>query len=313
MSAHYEPIDGHPGFYRHGRSVAFQYRLRNGRRRWATAPTLKAAKRKREELRVDARRGQVGAPAEPFDRYARAWIESYAGRTSRGLRPTTRASYRRQLERYAIPFFGKRKLDEVSPADVRQFAQHVGRQVERATGRPPARDTLRLALAPVKALLATARDDGLIPANPSAGVRLLVPERETTEEERVRAWSPDELARLVGKLPEAWRLFAAFLVETGLRFGEAAELRWSDLDLGERVLRVERSYFRGEVTPPKSSYGRRRIRLSEELARGLWTHRKETQGRDGDLVFTSSTGSWLHAGHLADNVFRPAAAAAGVP
>ncbi len=67
------------------------------------------------------------------------------------------------------------------------------------------------------------------------------------------------------------------------------------------------------MTPPKSSYGRRRLRLSEELARALWEHRKQTQARDEDLVFSSATGSWLHAGNLADKVFRPAAVAAKVP
>lgn len=56
-----------------------------------------------------------------------------------------------------------------------------------------------------------------------------------------------------------------------------------------------------------------RLRLSGELARRLWKHRKQTQARDAELVFPSSTGSWLHAGHLADKVFRPAAAAAGIP
>jgi integrase len=39
------------------------------------------------------------------------------------------------------------------------------------------------------------------------------------------------------------------LVETGLRFGEAAELRWSDVDLGARMLRVERALPSGTRSP----------------------------------------------------------------
>jgi integrase len=310
---HYRPIDGHPGFYRHGELVAFRYRLRSGRRRWASAPNLRAAKRLRQEMQTDASRGRIGAPAERFDRYARAWIETYPGRTARGFRETTRASYRRQLDRYGIPYFGARKLDDLAPADIRAFAQHVAREVERKTGRAAARDTVRLALAPVKALLATAWEDGLIPANPSAGVRLLVAQRPPETEERAKAWSPAQFAALVGELPAEWRLFAAFLAETGLRFGEAAELRWSDLDLGARTLRVERSYFRGHVTPPKSAHGRRRLRLSDGLARGLWDLRKVTRAGERGLVFAAEGGTWLNAGNLADRVFRPAAKAAGVP
>jgi len=114
---------------------------------------------------------------------------------------------------------------------------------------------------------AGARDDGAIPSNPAAGVRLNLPQLADIAE-RAKAWAPAEFAALVSKLPEEWRLFAAFLAETGLRFGEAAELRWRDIDLGSGLVTVERSYFRGHVSPPKSAHGRRRLRLSAEVTRG---------------------------------------------
>jgi integrase len=133
-----------------------------------------------------------------------------------------------------------------------------------------------------------------------------------SQERRARAWAPQELAKLCAQLPEGWRLFAAFLAETGVRFGEAGELPWSDLNLGDCELRVERSYFRGHVSPPKSRYGHRRLRLSDELILELWRLRKQTRARDDDLVFTWTRSTWLHAGHLAATVFRPAAQRAGV-
>jgi integrase len=162
-------------------------------------------------------------------------------------------------------------------------------------------------------MLATARDDGLIPTNPAAGVRLFVVEQQNTDgTAKVKAWSPSELDALVDALPERWRLFACFLAETGLRISEAVELRYSDLDLGERTLRVERRYYRGTVAPPKSRFGRRTLRLSEPLAREQWTARKQTRARDRDLVYTSG-GERLQSRQLADDVFRPAAVSAGVP
>jgi integrase len=62
------------------------------------------------------------------------------------------------------------------------------------------------------------------------------------------------------------------------------ELRWPDVDLGRRTLRVERSYFRGHVGPPKTAHGRRRLRLSERRARALRERRKRTHAGEGDLV-----------------------------
>ena len=49
----------------------------------------------------------------------------------------------------------------------------------------------------------------------------------------------------------------AFLDETTLRWGEAIEVRWSDLDLGQRWLHVQRAYVGcGEVGPPKGRKAR---------------------------------------------------------
>jgi integrase len=174
------------------------------------------------------------------------------------------------------------------------------------------RDRVRLALAPVRAMLATARDDGLIPTNPAAGIRVIAYQEtsEAASAKRAKAWTPDEFALLLGKLPPTERLFCAFLAETGLRIGEAVELRWRDLDLGTRRLRVERSFYRGRVGGPKTRHGRRTLRLSERLARELWP--KSVKASEDALVFTGPRGARLDAKNLAARVVAPACAEAGV-
>src|SRR5439155_13407722 len=102
--------------------------------------------------------------------------------------------------------------------------------------------------------------------------------------EQVKALSEAELAAVLAKVPERWRLFFEFLAQTGLRIGEAIELRWSDVDLGAGTLRISRRYYRGKVAPPKSKYGRRQLRLSAGLSRALWTLRKDTRANDDELV-----------------------------
>jgi integrase len=87
--------------------------------------------------------------------------------------------------------------------------------------------------------------------------------------------------------------FYRFLADTGLRVGEAIELRWKDVDLGRRIVRVRRRYYRGRVGPPKSKYGRRQLRLTPELAQVLWTLRRdagedELVGRPSRVAASSS-------------------------
>ena len=44
---------------------------------------------------------------------------------------------------------------------------------------------------------------------------------------------------------------------TGIRIGEAVELRWKDIDFGHKRLQVRRRLYHGKVAPPKSEQGSR--------------------------------------------------------
>ena len=103
-----------------------------------------------------------------------------------------------------------------------------------------------------------------------------------TVDEQVKALSEPELAALLDALPERPRFLFTFLAQTGLRIGEATELRWRDIDLGRKRLEVRRRFYRGTIAPPKSRYGRRTIRLTDNTARELWRR----QGGADELVFT---------------------------
>jgi integrase len=237
-----------------------------------------------------------------FVEYALEWIEHYNGRTSRGIRDATKADYRARLQE-AIAFFGRMQLAAIEPGDVKRYAHHVA-------GRGLAPNTVRLVLAPVKALFATALEDGLIRSNPTAGVRLALSIGDV--EEKVKALTEEELERLLAEIPAQWRLFFDLLAATGLRIGEAVALRWCDVDFDRRRVQVLRRYYRGGFAPPKSKYGRRDVPLSAGLARDLearWLLEEDVEG----LVFPSATGTVLEHSNLMRRVLKPAARRAGVP
>jgi integrase len=127
------------------------------------------------------------------------------------------------------------------------------------------------------------------------------------------------LAQVAADAPE-WHLFFRFLAWSGLRIGEAVELRWRDVDLGARTVRVSRAFYDGRVGPPKSKYGRRTLRLTPYLARALWTQRGTAS--DDQLVFRSLDtrrndmpgvpGGRIVQSNLARRVLKPAAVAAGL-
>jgi integrase len=300
-----------PGIYRRGKSYVVKQRDASGRMLTRSVSTLAEAQDVKAQLRAEAARGERReTKAVAFDAYAREWIESYTGRTSKGLKSSTRDDYRKVLDRDAIPYFGSRALASIEPRDIKLYAAKVAK-------RGVAQHTVRLALAPVKALLATAFEDGLIRANPSANVRIVVPADPERHEQHVKALSEPELAAVLGEIPSRWMPLFACLADTGLRIGEACALRWQDLDLDAGRLSVRRNVYRGVVGPPKSAYGRRTIPLAPGLHERLRQHLAATDdGGEPDpdaLVFTSRAGTMLDSMNLLNKVMKPAAKRAGVP
>jgi integrase len=120
--------------------------------------------------------------------------------------------------------------------------------------------------------------------------------------------SNDEAARLLATLPPTWLPLFAFLLLTGARRGEAAGLRWEDVELARRLVTIRRSY----AAPPKSGRART-VPISGELAAVLTRHRMRS-AKPGALVFPHpATGDMLPVNLKLGAVLDDACKAAGVP
>lgn len=352
-----KPIKGHPGFYRRPSSKVVYFRIGKGKRRqWRHAPNLPSAQVKRRNLQTDFDRGELSPDGQTLVvEYGRRWIKAYVGRTSRGFQEHTREDYEARLERDCFVFFANTRLCDVTPTLVREFYAWVAtrgaicRSCRDTSGK---RDrcqncggtgrkgdvsltTVRLAAAPFKAMMATAYEDGVINRNPTAGVRLAVPqpseaellaEDDDEDEGPVKALSDDQVQRVLERLLRRhpyWLLFVRCLVELGLRIGEAIELRWQDIDFEPdgydgAVVSVRRRWYRGRIGRPKSRFGRRRLKLAPEVAAVLRVHheRELAEGRGGpdDLVWTTPVEHVRIAqGNLARDVLHPVRDELGLP
>lgn len=298
-----------PGIYRRhvadcdggrcGCPYAIVWRHR-GRQHKATFRTLAEAR----EAKGNRDAGDTRpASREPFAEYAQRWIDTYRGRTARGLAERTRRTYRRDLDRWAIPYFRGRRLDEVEPPDVRAFVHHLERK-----GLRPA--SIRAILAPVKAMYATAVEDGTVRFNPTRGLRI-ADARDPADAHEARALTRAELTRLLGHLPERWRLLFELLAHSGLRISEAIGLTWADVEFGDRPrLLVRRQDCRGDVSGLKSDHSRRDVPLSPRMAARLWAIGADKPGNE--RVFTSPLGLPLAYGNLRCRVLIPATKRAGL-
>jgi integrase len=306
----------YPGIYKRGGSYVVTYRDPQGKQRKRFARTLGEARDLRATLRADVARGEYRALSRiSFGDYAPEWLASYHGRTGHGIRASSLDEYRRELGldhdgrpngRGAIAYFGRMRLTEIEPRDIKRYAAELSDR-----GLAPA--SVKHALAPVRALLATAFEEGVIRSNPTAGLRFAQRTVADADEEQVKALAPAELRALLDELEPDWRLFVEFLSQTGLRIGEALALRWGDVDFARRRVKVSRRLYRGAYAPPKSRYGRRQVPLTRAMVRSL-AQRWEREGRRGDEepVFPSRAGTPLDPSNLMAAVLKPAAKRAGV-
>lgn len=309
----------HPGIYRRGEKYLYTYR-QDGRQRWGTAGTLDDARRAKRQAEADVDRGElVDLPSVRFGDYARDWIVHYQGRTSNGFRESTRRTYRGMLEQRLIPYFdGQRRLRlaEIQPRDVKACIRWLVELHDPRTGRLLAKKTIRHHIAVLRALLGDAMEEGIVRTNPARGVRVVVPEGEGTGRRRVeesRAMTIEQLRQVLDALPADRRLMFELLAHTGLRIGEAIELRWGrDVILGPNpYIKLRFQFADDRVCEPKTRHGKRDIPMSPGLARQLAL--AQPPDADGRLVFTTSAGTRLERRNLYQRILGPAARAAGLP
>ena len=85
------------------------------------------------------------------------------------------------------------------------------------------------------------------------------------------------IAATAGPHPELHRALYLTAAMTGLRRGELLALRWRDVDWAAGVIRVRRSYGRGEFGTPKSRRSSRAVPLADRVAAELERHFKRSR------------------------------------
>jgi integrase len=298
---------GTPGIYRRGSRYVVRYRDPHGTPRQRSARTLAEARALRASFVADVARGDYRQLSRvTFADYASTWVETYTGRTSRGIRPETLSDYASELANRAVPHFGRKRLAEIEPRDLKVYATILANR-----GLKPA--TIRQAIAPVRALFATALEEGLIRINPATGLRLAISAPSDDEHDQAKALTEAELLAVLEATDARWRLFVEFVAHTGMRIGEAVAVRWSDVDFGKRRVHVRRRWYRGAFASPKSKYSVRAIPLTERMTEQLRQLREAAPELiDSALVFPNRDGRVLDPSNLRDRVLKPAVSAAGV-
>lgn len=239
-----------------------------------------------------------------FEELARRWLSSNPAK-----RPDTLATDEYHVRVHLVPALGRRKIGDVSPADLHRLVNEL---VERGL----APRTVRRAYGVARAVFAFGVASDLIGRSPCRGVKL--PRVDVVAKP---VPSPNEVMALAAAMPVQYRTMVYLGALLGLRFSEIAGLRRSRVDFGEGLLRVDETVTRDKqgrpvFGPPKSTASRRTIATPRALTAMLQEHAVVvgvlTSSEADPLMFASPGGGPLRYANWRNRVWIPACRVAGV-
>jgi len=240
-----------------------------------------------------------------FEDYATRWLSTRKVK-GRALADRTREGYGDLLKRFILPTFGHKLVHMIDREAVDHWYDEIGE--DRPVYRAKAYGLLRT-------ILGTAVDDGHLAANPAR----VTGGGSTERRHETRILEDDELAAMTEAMPPRYRALLQLSFWTGLRFGEATELRRKDLDMKRGILAVRRAVVLAEgkfiVKTPKSRAGVRDLVLPSAVLPYLEAHlREHVEPGPEALLFPSKSDPTQHLRQSAlARVFYRARAAIGRP
>ena len=173
-----------------------------------------------------------------------------------GLKERTHRSYVSIYRNRVLPTFGKRKVTEVTRADVQAW-------VIAMTGEGLAPQTVHHCYVALKKAFRYAQDDRLISYNPCDSIRL--PKNGDTHDFAPVFLTPQQVEELAASLDDTYGLLVRFAAYTGLRAAEITGLRVRDVNLRAGHVEVRQTLQRldGEwqIGTPKSRRSTREVPL----------------------------------------------------
>jgi integrase len=224
------------------------------------------------------------------------WLEA----TAYSVRPRTLRRYSEYVHLHIVPTFGERTLESIGPREVQALYATKLREGMSPTSALHLHSVLHRAFG-------QAERWGILDVNPVDAV-----EAPRAPRPEMNALSPEETRCLLNAVAgDRLEALYTLALTTGMRQGELLGLRWREVDLEQRSVRVTGSlqYVPGrglEVAPPKTPRSRRRILLGEVAVEALHRHKAAqaterahaTAWDERDLVFPNGCGRPMYATNL---------------
>lgn len=221
---------------------------------------------------LEVRTGRYIRPSEmTFTDFIVEWERYYAVKE---LSPTTLAAYRSYIHNHILPVFGRRRLADISAADLVRFMHSLDEKKMH-------HNTKAYVWRVLKNIISRAYEWKYVQNNPASEVK--GPAHSIVRQsKRGVAWSAEEVElflRALAKEELKWQALAMLALFGGLRRGEILGLEWRHVDFDTRTVVVIQTVVRSgssiEVKTPKTKSSIRKISMPESAMYVLREYKKE--------------------------------------
>jgi integrase len=264
----------------------------------------------------ELQRGEFVSPSkQTLAEFTEAWLAAVKGE----LAESAWANYGALMRTYVLPRVGAVRLVDLTSQRVQALYVELLERGKKDGSPLSARSVLQVHRTLHRALGDAVRWRLLV-RNPAHGVR---PPR--TEKKEMTAWSAEQArAFLAGTADDRLAALWVVALNTGMRRGELAGLRWADVDLDGATIAVTQqrttAHYKVVVAEPKAR-SRRVIPVDTAVVEALRAHRRrQLEERllvgpawtDSGYVFVDELGVPYHPGRLSE-LFGRSCRAVGVP
>jgi len=190
----------------------------------------------------------------------------------------THKSYVGVLQNHVIPIFGKRKIDTIKPSDLIEWQNNL---LEKLSVKSVINARIIF-----HGIFEDAFRDELIDKNPFSLVK--APKLSNTKE--IQPFTKEEIFSILENTPDKIKAFFAIGFFAGLRTGEITALKYSDIDLEKRIIKVSKTRNKGIETVPKTLSSFRDVEILDVLLPYLENHIQNYKKSNDDYVFLTRFG-----------------------
>lgn len=206
------------------------------------------------------------------------WATCWLSEVQIQLKPSTYASYTNKMEKHILPYLGDIPLQSITTSNLNKWVKKLENHLSP--------NSVRIIHQVLMSCFIAATKRSLILENPCKSV--LLPKKTPNKVEAITSYEQKKLKKQALVHPKGMAIVLA--LETGMRIGEIAGLKWEDIDFSTSLLTVQRTVQRIQCKkdgdkktqiiegPPKTLASKRSIPISKKLNNYLAKHKLKSQG-----------------------------------